>query len=111
MSLIQDKTVSIFRLTMDGDDNDREKYEVAMSNVRMNIQPTSAEYESVVGDGSFGKTFLAFTTQSGIETTMIVTESGSTTISGMKFTVTGISDWSAPNFLPHYELVLTKMGD
>jgi len=109
--MILDRIVEIYRLTSDTDDADREKFELALSNVRMNIQPVDAELSIATGDGSLSKTFRAFTTQSGIAETMIVTVSGSTTISGMKYTVTGLQDWSQPNFLPHYELVLEEKGD
>lgn len=108
---IIDKTVTVYRLTQDTANNNREQYEVALTGVKMNIQPVAPEYEAAIGDGSIGRSFNAYTTQSGIQSTMIITESGSTTVSGMKYTVTGVLDWSSPNLLPHFELTLTKLAD
>lgn len=109
--MILDKIVNIYRLTQDINDTDKERYDLAIEGARMNIQPVTPEYELVVGDGSFGKSFNAFTTQSGIENTMLITVSGTTTVSGYKYLVTGIQNWSAPDLIPHYELVLSKLDD
>lgn len=109
--MILDKTANIYRLTQDTNDNDKERYELAIEGFKINIQPASPEYEMVVGDGSFGKVFNAFTTQSGIQSTMMVTISGTTTTSGYKYMVTGMQDWSSPVYLPHYEMTLSKIDD
>lgn len=109
--MIQDSIVSIYRLVETTQDSDRERYEIAIPNVRMNIQPVDPNFQVALGDGSIGRYFNGFTTATGIQSAMLLTVSGSTTTSGYKYLVTGVDDWRLPNMLPHYELTLTKLDE
>lgn len=101
-----DKIVSIQRLTPTGSDSDKENYQQVGNyhNVKMNIQPASAEL-TAVSDGVYGQTYQAFATVSGIKISDRVTVSGT----GKVFIVKGINDhmWGP---IPHLELVLFE-GD
>ena len=98
---VQDKTVFVYRLEKESGDVDKQEYNSADFVARMNIQPADSE-TTVMVDGVFGKTFRAFTTNSGI-------------VEGMKVTVSGISsDYLVKGRQPHdngilpahYELIL-----
>ena len=108
---IQDRIVNVYRLITDSADADKEQYDLAMEGLPMNIQPIAPEMEIVIGNGSIGRIFAAYTTASGIMSGMIITASGTTTTSGYKYVVTGVEDWSHPKLLPHYELQITKMDE
>ena len=109
--MILDKVANAYMLIQDSADTDREHYDLAIEGFKVNIQPVSPEFEAVLGEGSFGKSWIAYTAQSGINETMVIAVSGTTSVSGYKYTVVGVQDWSAPNFIPHYEINLELKGD
>lgn len=101
-----DKIASVERLTPTEADADKEQYQ-AVGNygaIPINVQPASAEL-TAISEGSFGKTFRAFTTVSGIKISDRITISGT----GDIFIVQGVQNhqWGP---LPHLELVLFE-GD
>lgn len=104
--MIFEKTVSIQRLTQTVGNTDKEQYQQVgnMHNVRMNIQPASAEL-TAVSNGVYGQTYRAFVAVSGIRISDRVTVSGS----NKQFIVKGIQDWFYGP-IPHLELVLFE-GD
>lgn len=106
--MILDRVGFIYRLTPDPSDADNEFFQPALGPFKVNVQPESAEYAASQGD-TFGRSFRAFTTQSGIHIGDKLTLSGTTTLSGTAYTVMGVADWNAP-FLPHVELRLREAG-
>lgn len=101
-----DKIVSIQRLSPTSSDSDKESYQQVGNyhNVKMNIQPASAEV-TALAEGVFGQTYQAFATVSGIKIGDRVTISGT----GQQFFVKGINNhmWGP---IPHLEIVLFE-GD
>lgn len=95
-----DKNASIGRLstTVPGE----RAYATIMPNVRINVQPASAELVAV-SEGVFGQTSLGFLSVSGLEIGDLVTISGT----GDKYVVKGVNDWFMLP-LPHLEVVLFK---
>lgn len=106
--MIQDKIVSVKYLLPDASDSDKESYvaNAALSNVKINIQPAGDQTIAIVG-GVLGQTYTAFTTRSGISEGNYLTVSGTTNV----FIVRGVTDWSTPNLIPHYELLLDKVKE
>lgn len=98
-----DKNATVSRLSPTPSDINKEVY-VILANIRINIQPASAELVAV-SEGVYGQTFQAFTTFSGIEVGDLITVSGTND----KFTVKGVGEWTFPP-IPHLEIVLFK-GD
>lgn len=103
-----DSVVSIERLKRDSDNSNKESYVAnqALQTVKINIQPASAE-ESIMVDGVFVQTYTGFTTNSGLKVGDKITVSGTAT----KFRVKGISDWSLPDLIPHYEYILVRFEE
>lgn len=106
--MILDKIISVKYLLPDAADSDKEGYvsNAALSNVRINIQPASEQTIALV-EGVLGQTFIAFTTQSGIAEGNYLTVSGTSD----NYVVRGISDWSSPNLIPHYQFLLEKVKE
>lgn len=106
--MILEKIVSVKYLLPEAADADKEGYvsNLALSNVRINIQPASEQTLSLV-DGVMGQTFTAFLTQSGIAEGNYLTVSGTSN----NFVVRGITDWSSPTLIPHYQLLLEKVKE
>ena len=107
--MILDRVVAISRFTQDSDDADKEQYQVGEGifiGVPMNIQPASPD-ETVMVDGAYGKTFSAYTTQSGIKIGDRVTVSGT----GQQLRVRGVGDWSNPDLIPYYEYTLVEFEE
>lgn len=106
--MILDRVGFIYRLTPDPSDTDNEFYQPAIGPFKVNVQPEGEQYAASLGE-TFGRTYRAFTTQSGIHIGDKLTLSGTTTLSGMAYTVLGVADWNF-GFLPHYELRLKEAG-
>ena len=66
MSLILDRVIDVHRLSQDSDNTSKESYQVytPLANIAINWQPAGAE-DTVVAQGVFGQTYIAFTTASG----------------------------------------------
>lgn len=96
-------------LNPDSDNADKEGYVPYLVNFKINIQPAGPEWTGF-NEGELGKVYKAFTTQSGIRETMQIVLSGTTTISGTKFKVTGIEEWNGP-MGQHFEVVLRKFSE
>lgn len=100
-------TCNLFRLKRETADRDRETYQMIRQGLHVNIQPAGLEYLATEPDGAMGKTYRAYTTYSGCQIGMILVSSGTTTVSGMKYDITGIEDHYGP-FGRHWELLLRK---
>jgi len=101
-----DKVATVYRLSPNAEDNDKEKY-VAVGNLqalKINVQPASAEV-TALNEGQAGRTFTGFVTISGILIGDQLTISGT----NQKFLVKGVEDWFFSP-IPHLELVLFR-GD
>lgn len=105
MSLILDQSASISHLTKDIDNIDKESFKVdlGLTNVAINIQPAAAE-DTILSDGVFAQTWIAFTTQSGIRAGDLMTI---TSNQDRTFVVKGVEYWDMLD-LPHYEMTLTE---
>lgn len=106
--MILDRTADLHRLQTDPSDSNSEFYRPQVRGFRLNIQPVSAEYSAAIGD-TYGRTYRAFTLQSGIRIDDKIAVSGMLTASGMEYIVAGVADWNMPP-LPHFELQLTQAG-
>jgi hypothetical protein len=106
--MIIDTEISIKRLTRDHDNDDKESYvaNLALSEVRCQIQPASPE-QTAIAEGIFAQTYLCFTTESGILTGDKIYRKDT----GEELTVRGIENWSMPDVAPHYELTLVRMEE
>jgi hypothetical protein len=71
---------------------------------KVNVQPASGESVALSG-GIYGKTFTGYTTYSGLNIGDAVTLSGTTTHSGMFYTVRAVKDYSYSPF-PYFEATL-----
>lgn len=108
MSFITYKqTADLFRLSRDSADNDRETYIRIYSGLRVNIQPAGMEYVATSPDGAIGKIFKCFTTYSGCQIGMLLISSGTTTISGSRYEITGVEEYSG-YMGRHFELIVRK---
>ena len=105
---VLDVVTTISRLTKDSDNPNKESFQLneALMGVKMNIQPATPEDTAIAG-GVFGQTFVGFTTESGIQRGDLVTVSGT----GQLYRIRGIEDWSSPDDLPHFELLLVSFED
>lgn len=99
-----DKNASVSRLSPNASNNNKEAYATIFNNVKINIQPASAELVAV-SEGVYGQTSLGFVSVSGIEIGDLVTISGT----GDQYVVKGVNEWFY-NPIPHLEIVLFK-GD
>lgn len=106
--MIFDRTADLHRLQADPSDAYSHYFQPQVRGFRINIQPVSPEYAAATGD-TYGRTYRAFTLQSGIRIGDKVAVSGMLTASGMEYTVQGVADWSMPP-LPHFELTLVQAG-
>lgn len=106
--MIFDKKVDVYRLLPDSQDADFEYYQKIYTGVHVQIQPESPDFEASV-NGTFGRTFRMYCTQSGLAINDKIVVSGSVTISGMEYIVRGIADWNMPP-LPHFEVRLEEGG-
>ena len=75
--------------------------------MKINIQPAGLEYVATTPDGAIGKLFKCFTTYSGCQIGMMIVSSGTITVSGMRYEITGIEEFSGP-LGRHYELIVRK---
>lgn len=106
--MILDRTADLFRLQLDPSDSYSEFYQAQVRGFRINIQPENPDYTAAVGD-TYGRSFRAFTLQSGIRIGDKIAVSGMLTASGMEYRVDGVADCNmAP--LPHFELRLVQAG-
>lgn len=96
-----DKVCSVARLQPLAGDANKENYQAVagLEAVRLNLQPASPEF-TAIAEGVFGKTFVGFTTTSGVSDGDRLTISG-----GKTYTVRGVEDWDF-GVLPHYRLTL-----
>lgn len=103
---ILDTTVSVKRLKPDSDNTKKESYidNLALQNVKMNIQPASPE-ETVLVDGTWAQTSKAYTTCSGLLYADVLTDFNT----GKRFNVLGVQDWSMDD-MPYYKLLITRFN-
>ena len=109
MSLILDRVCSVSRITRNVDDADKEQYQpdLGLTGVAINIQPASAE-DTILVDGTFAQSWIAFTTESGVRSGDLLTISGAKLdYEARNMVVKGITNWDMYE-LPHYELLLTE---
>jgi hypothetical protein len=106
--MILDQLISIKRLQKDANNSNKEQYiyNVALSEVKCQIQPSTAE-ETALADGVFGQSFTMYTVTSGILSGDHVTVSGT----NETFRVKGVEDWSQIDLIPHYEIFLVRMEE
>lgn len=103
--MILDKRAYVARLSPNSNDNDKEMYvDILPGGIKINIQPADAELLAIT-DGAYGRTYVGYTTYSGLAIGDRITTSGRAEV----FIVKGLKDWQMPP-LPHTELVLLK-GD
>lgn len=106
MSLIAYKsTADLYALSDDSNDSNLENYVKHYTGLKINIQPAGLEYVATVPDGAMGRTFKAFTSYSGCQVGMLLVSSGTTTVSGMMYTVIGREEYIGP-LGATYELLL-----
>lgn len=105
--LIYKQTADLYRLTTESTDQSREKYTRLFSGLRVNIQPAGLEYTATQPDGAIGKMFRAFTTYSGCQIGMMLISSGTATISGVRYDITGVEGFTGP-LGRTFELLLRK---
>lgn len=97
MSFIMYKqNADLYRLSKESADQDKEKYGLIYAGLKVNIQPAGLEYTAMQPDGAIGKLFRCFTTYSGCQIGMILVSSGTTTISGSRYEVTGVEGFTGP---------------
>ena len=103
---ILDTIITVKRLKLDSDNTKKESYvdNLALQNVKMNIQPASPE-ETVLVDGTWAQTSKAYTTCSGLQYGDVLTDS----LTQKRYNVLGIQDWSQDG-LPHYKLLITRFN-
>lgn len=99
------QVANLRRLQRDSADADLEGYVNLYCGLRLNIQPAGAEYQALLGDGSMGRIYRAYTSYSGCQIGMEIATSGTATISGMRYEVIGTEPWNGP-LGRHYELIL-----
>lgn len=105
--IIYKQTASLFRLSRESADADREKYQQVFAGLKVNIQPAGLEYIATTPDGAMGKLFKCFTTYSGCQIGMVLVSSGTTTISGMRYEIIGAEGYTGP-LGRHWELLVRK---
>ncbi len=103
--MILDLMVSVSHLTKDSDNANKEQFvlDTGLWSIPINIQSAGAE-ETAISEGVFGRTYTAFTTQSGIHIGDLLTVSGT----GQLLRVKGMEDWTSPDLVPHYEYILVE---
>lgn len=109
--MILDKICSVYHLTKDIDNQDKEsfKLDLGLTDVAINVQPGAAE-DTILSDGTFAQTWIGFTTQSGIRSGDKVLVSGYAPDIQREFIVRGIEDWRMLD-IPHYEITLIEFED
>lgn len=107
MFIIYKSTADLIRLNREAADSDREKYSTIYRGLRLNIQPAGLEYVVTQPDGALGKIFRAFTTYSGCQIGMRVVTSGTVTVSGSMYEITGVEPYEG-GLGRHWELLLRK---
>lgn len=107
-AMILDRTCFVSHLTKDSNNPKKESYviDLGLIDVPINIQPGGAE-DTILSDGVFAQTWVAFTVMSGIRTGDLVTISGGLQEPDRKFVVKGIEFWNMLD-LPHFEYTLTE---
>jgi hypothetical protein len=97
--LFPNAIVAVSQKQPDAGNADKEGYvsNAALSAVKMNIQPATAEV-TVLVEGAFGKTYTGFTSVSGIAIGNRLTVSGT----GDVYYVRGVKNWNQPP-MPHFE--------
>lgn len=105
--LIYKQTADLYRLNTESADTNREKYARVFSGLKVNIQPAGLEYVVTQPDGGLGKYFKVFTTYSGCQIGMRLISSGTATISGMVYEITGVEGYEG-SLGRHWELLVRK---
>lgn len=105
--IIYKQTANLLRLKRETADADREKYELIYQGLRVNIQPAGLEFVATQPEGAIGKLFKCFTTYSGCQIGMQLVTSGTVSISGMRYEVTGVEEYRGA-LGRHYELLVRK---
>lgn len=103
--IVYKDTADLYKLSEDSVQSDIQNYGRIVQGFKINIQPAGLEYAVTQPDGAIGKTYRGFTSQSGIRNGMLVVVSGTTTVSGMRYEVTGVEDFNGP-LGRHYELLM-----
>ena len=84
------------KLDPDSASADKEGFVTHIHGLKVNIQPASPEMIALNPIGETGKLYRGFTTRSGIREGMMIVTSGSLTVSGMRYRVTGVEEWRGP---------------
>lgn len=107
MNIVFTQTADLYRLNTESANPSREKMVRIFQGLKVNIQPAGLEYVATMPEGAIGKLFKCFTTYSGCQIGMRLVSSGSATISGMVYEVTGVEPWEGPGG-KHWELLVRK---
>jgi hypothetical protein len=108
--IIYTQTARVERLNRETADDDLTKYETLKEDLKINIQPAGPEFIVTEPNGAMGRLFRGFTTYSGVQIGMMVVASGTATVSGMRYEVTGREEYVGP-LGKHYELLLRVATD
>lgn len=103
--IIYKQTADLYALRPDSNNSRLEVMARRYTGFKINIQPAGLEYVADDPSGAMGKIFKAFTTYSGCMQGMMVVTSGTTTVSGMQYTVIGREEYRGP-LGKTYELLL-----
>ncbi|MFA5014031.1 MAG: hypothetical protein WC549_00625 [Actinomycetota bacterium] len=103
--MILDRNIDVYRLSKDNNNTNKESYvkHDALSNTSINCQPASSE-DTILAEGTFGQTYIAFTTASGI----LPGDKLVDTVTNEVFIVKGRTNWLSPDLIPHIELLVNK---
>lgn len=106
--MILDRICSIYHLTRDADNADKEQYklDIGLINTPLHIQPGGNE-DTILSDGVFTQTWVGFTTESGIRSGDKITISGAVVSNYM---VRGLQNWDFGD-CPHYGLTLLEFEE
>lgn len=103
--VIYKSTADLYGPSQDSSNSNLENYNKLYSGLRINIQPAGLEYVATTPDGAMGKIFRGFTTYSGCMIGMMLVSSGTTTVSGMRYSVIGLEQFTG-GLGRTYELLL-----
>lgn len=103
--IIYKQAAEVRKLSADPSKADLEGYVTLATNIKLNIQPAGPEYQLL--EPGMAKIYKAFTTYSGAQIGMMLVTSGTATISGMRYDITGVEEWRGPMGRT-YELMIRR---
>jgi hypothetical protein len=103
--MILDRVANVYGLSRQSN-TDIEYYSLKQQGIAINVQPEKPEY-TVLAGGNVSKSWRGYTTYSGCVDGDVVTLSGTTTASGLRFRVRGVLNWQQ-GFIPHTQLILEE---